>query len=114
MIIAVILSILIMMVFSGPVGNFVNQHPSLQMLGLSFLILIGFMLIAEGGHQAEFEVLGNKIGTIPKGYLYFSICFLCSWSFWMSGFAKEENRFNFHGPSQKAISEGLMEKMKSP
>src|SRR5690606_969759 len=47
MIIAVVLSILIMMAFAGPVGRFVNQHPTIQMLGLAFLILIGFMLIAE-------------------------------------------------------------------
>jgi len=49
MIIAVVLSVVIMMVFAVPVGRFVNKHPTIQMLGLSFLILIGFMLILEGG-----------------------------------------------------------------
>ena len=63
MILAVIFSILIMMWFSGPVGNFVNQHPSIQMLGLSFLILIGFMLITEGSHEANLHVFGNHLGT---------------------------------------------------
>jgi len=75
MIIAVILSALIMMLFSGPVGDFVNNHPSLQVLGLSFLIMIGFMLIAEASHNSELSILGNHIGAIPKGYLYFAIAF---------------------------------------
>jgi predicted tellurium resistance membrane protein TerC len=47
MITAVVISVLIMMQFAVPVGNFVNTHPSIQILGLSFLILIGFMLITE-------------------------------------------------------------------
>jgi predicted tellurium resistance membrane protein TerC len=75
MIIAVVVSALVMMGFSGPVGRFVNAHPSLQVLGLSFLIMIGFMLIAEASHGSELSILGNSIGQIPKGYLYFSIAF---------------------------------------
>ncbi|MDE0600039.1 MAG: TerC family protein, partial [Dokdonia donghaensis] len=47
MVIAVVISVGIMMLFANPVGNFIAKHPSLQILGLSFLILIGFMLIAE-------------------------------------------------------------------
>jgi len=75
MVIAVVVSVIIMMVFANPVGRFVNQHPTVQILGLSFLILIGFMLIAEGGHIMHLEVLGGEIGVIPKGYLYFTIAF---------------------------------------
>lgn len=76
MILAIIISITIMMIFAGPVSKFVNQHPTIQILGLSFLILIGVMLIAEGSHLAHFK-FGNdtEVGTIPKGYLYFSIFF---------------------------------------
>jgi predicted tellurium resistance membrane protein TerC len=76
MILAIIISITIMMIFAGPVSKFVNQHPTIQILGLSFLILIGVMLIAEGSHLAHFR-FGNdgEVGTIPKGYLYFSIFF---------------------------------------
>jgi predicted tellurium resistance membrane protein TerC len=76
MILAVIFAMIIMMIFAGPVSNFVNQHPTIQILGLSFLILIGVMLIAEGSHLAHFR-FGNdvEVGTIPKGYLYFSIFF---------------------------------------
>ncbi len=76
MILAIIISIAIMMIFAGPVSDFVNDHPTIQILGLSFLILIGVMLIAEGSHLAHFK-FGNdtEVGTIPKGYLYFSIFF---------------------------------------
>ncbi len=45
------------------------------MLGLSFLILIGFMLIAEAAHMSHAEIFGQKVGVIPKGYLYFTIAF---------------------------------------
>ena len=75
MIIAVVISVLIMMLFAVPVGNFVNRNPTIQMLGLSFLILIGFMLLAEGAHLGHLQVFGSEVGTIPKGYLYFAIAF---------------------------------------
>ncbi|MFZ1748537.1 MAG: TerC family protein, partial [Saprospiraceae bacterium] len=75
MIIAVMVSVLIMMAFAVPVGRFVNEHPTIQMLGLAFLILIGFMLIIEGGHLAHLSIMGSEIGAVPKGYLYFAIAF---------------------------------------
>ncbi len=75
MIIAVIVSMLIMLLFANPVGKFVNKHPSVQMLALSFLILIGFMLITEGAHLAHTTIFKQEIGAIPKGYLYFAIAF---------------------------------------
>ncbi len=75
MVIAVIISVLIMMLFATPVGRFVNKHPSIQILGLSFLILIGFMLIAEAAHLAHLKIFDAGVGTIPKGYLYFTIAF---------------------------------------
>ena len=75
MIVAVVISVIIMMLFANPVGEFVSKHPSIQILGLSFLILIGFMLIAEAAHLAHLVVFSNEVGTIPKGYLYFAIAF---------------------------------------
>lgn len=64
MIIAVVIAIGIMMVASGAISRFINNHPTLQMLALSFLILIGFMLILEA------------IGIhVPKGYIYFAVFF---------------------------------------
>ena len=64
MIIAVVVSIIIMMVFARAVGNFVNKYPTIQILALSFLILIGFMLVMEG---LQYHV--------PKGYIYFAVFF---------------------------------------
>jgi predicted tellurium resistance membrane protein TerC len=64
MIIAVLTSTLIMMVFAGSIGNFVNQHPTVKMLALSFLLMIGFLLVGEA-----FEV------SVPKGYVYFAMGF---------------------------------------
>lgn len=64
MIIAVILSIGIMIIFSGAISNFIHKHPSMEVLALGFLILIGFMLFLEGLHK-----------EVPKGYIYFAIVF---------------------------------------
>jgi predicted tellurium resistance membrane protein TerC len=64
MIIAVILSIGIMMILSGRISDFINKHPSMEVLALGFLILIGFMLFLEGLHY-----------EIPKGYIYFAVAF---------------------------------------
>lgn len=75
MILAVVISIIIMLVFANPIRKFIDEHPSMQILGLSFLILIGFMLITEAAHLSETVVFGSHIGAIPKGYLYFSIAF---------------------------------------
>ncbi|UUC45422.1 TerC family protein [Flavobacterium cerinum] len=75
MITAVVISVGVMMLFAVPVGNFVNANPSIQILGLAFLILIGFMLITESMHLSEATLAGQHIGAVPKGYLYFAIAF---------------------------------------
>ena len=64
MIIAVILAAGVMIFASGPIGDFVEKHPTIKMLALSFLLLIGFTLIVDGLHQ-----------HIPKGYIYFAMGF---------------------------------------
>jgi predicted tellurium resistance membrane protein TerC len=61
---AIVAAILVMMWVARPIGAFVGRHPTIRMLALSFLILIGAALVAEGLH---FE--------IPKGYLYFAMAF---------------------------------------
>lgn len=75
MVTAVIISVLIMLLFAGPVSKFVNNHPTIQMLALSFLILIGVMLIAEAAHLSDLEMFGAHVSAIPKGYIYFAIFF---------------------------------------
>jgi predicted tellurium resistance membrane protein TerC len=64
MIVAVVISIGIMMIFSGAISDFIHKHPSMEVLALGFLILIGFMLFLEG---LEYN--------IPKGYIYFAVAF---------------------------------------
>ncbi|MBP8066284.1 MAG: TerC family protein, partial [Flavobacterium sp.] len=75
MITAVVISVGVMMLFAVPVGNFVNKNPSIQILGLAFLILIGFMLMTESMHLSEAVLAGQHVGAVPKGYLYFAIAF---------------------------------------
>ncbi|MDH5801597.1 MAG: TerC family protein, partial [Gammaproteobacteria bacterium] len=62
--IAIITAVVVMLFSAKPIGEFVDRNPTIKMLALSFLILIGFTLIAEG-----FDV------HIPKGYIYFAMAF---------------------------------------
>jgi predicted tellurium resistance membrane protein TerC len=61
---AMIIAVVVMLVAAGPISTFVNKHPSMKILALSFLLLIGVMLTAEAFHKA-----------IPKGYIYSAMCF---------------------------------------
>jgi predicted tellurium resistance membrane protein TerC len=109
MIISVVISILIMMAFAGPVGRFVNKHPTVQMLGLAFLILIGFMLIAEGAHLAHLTIAGAEAGTVPKGYLYFAIAFSLFVEVLNMRLRKKKDPVQLHGYQEEAIKEGIPE-----
>lgn len=64
MIAAIVIAVGVMMWASGPLGEFVERHPTIKMLALSFLLLIGMALVAEGLHQ-----------HVPKGYIYFAMGF---------------------------------------
>ncbi|MBS0290629.1 MAG: TerC family protein [Proteobacteria bacterium] len=64
MIIAIVISIVIMMFAARPIGDFVDDHPTIKMLALSFLILIGVALMSEGLNM-----------SIPKGYIYFAMAY---------------------------------------
>jgi len=64
MIVAVVIAMLVMMIFAGKISDFIKSYPSLEVLALSFLILIGFMLVVEALHY-----------HVPKGYLYFAVSF---------------------------------------
>jgi predicted tellurium resistance membrane protein TerC len=60
----VIVSVGLMMLFAGAIGRFVSAHPTIKMLALSFLFVVGVALIAEGFDQ-----------SVPKGYIYFAMAF---------------------------------------
>ncbi len=112
MIIAVIASVLIMMVFAGPVGRFVNHHPTIQMLGLAFLLLIGFMLIAEAAHLGHVRIAGSEIGQVPKGYLYFAIAFSLLVEALNLRLRKKPQPVQLHGIGEQAEAEGALADIK--
>ena len=64
MIAAVVVSLIIMLAAANPIGDFVNRHPSVKMLALAFLLLVGVALVADSLHF-----------DIPRGYLYFAVAF---------------------------------------
>jgi predicted tellurium resistance membrane protein TerC len=64
MVIAVVIAVSVMMVGAGPISEFVEKHPTVKMLALSFLLLVGMALVAESLDQ-----------HIPKGYIYFAMGF---------------------------------------
>ena len=63
-IIAIVISLGIMLIFSKRISSFINDHPTMKILGISFLLMIGVLLILEGFHV-----------HVPKGYIYFSMAF---------------------------------------
>ena len=67
MILAVIISIVIMMLFASKIAGFVNKYPAIKMLALSFLLMIGLMLVIEGINDPNIH--------IPKGYIYFGMAY---------------------------------------
>jgi predicted tellurium resistance membrane protein TerC len=87
MIAAVVLAMLVMLVASEPVGNFVERHPTVKMLALSFLLLIGTALIADALHF-----------HIPRGYLYFAVAF--------SGMVEALNQVVAHRAGRKKKERG--------
>ncbi len=104
MILGVIFSVLAMMLFAIPLGRFINKHPTIQILGLSFLILIAFLLIAEGAHKAHLIE-----GAIPKGYLYFAIAFSLGVEALNMRMTKKKNKpVQLHGISENAHEQGMI------
>ena len=104
MIIAVVVSVLVMMLFSGSVSRFVNKHPTVQMLGLAFLILIGVSLIAEAAHLGHFIQ-----GEVPKGYLYFAIFFSLFVEMLNIRMRKTGKPVQLHGYNETAKQQGLLD-----
>lgn len=87
MIAAVILAMIVMLMFVNQISAFVDRHPTIKMLALSFLILIGAMLVAEG--------FGKHI---PKGYIYFAMCFSVGVEFLNMKLRKKSKKVELHQP----------------
>ncbi len=87
MIAAVILAMIVMLVFVNQISDFVDRHPTIKMLALSFLILIGAMLVAEGLHQ-----------HISKGYIYFAMSFAVGVEMLNLKLRKKSTKVELHKP----------------
>lgn len=87
MVSAVVISIVAMMLFAAPIGGFVHRHPTVKMLALAFLLLIGVTLIAEGLHQ-----------HISKGYIYFAMAFSVFVEFLNMRLRKKAPPVSLHNP----------------
>jgi len=79
-----------MLVFAGGIGAFVNRHPSMKILALSFLLLIGVMLVAEGAG-----------GHVSKGYIYFAMAFSLLVELLNMRFRKKQSPVHLHGIAEK-------------
>ncbi len=86
MVVAMVLSVIVMLVFSGGISRFVNRHPSMKMLALSFLLLIGVLLVAEGMGQ-----------HVNKGYIYFAMAFSLAVEFLNMKMRKNLQPIALHG-----------------
>jgi predicted tellurium resistance membrane protein TerC len=87
MIAAVILAMIVMLIFVNQISAFVDQHPTIKMLALSFLMLIGTMLVAEGFHQ-----------HINKGYIYFAMAFAFGVEILNLRMRKKSQKVELHQP----------------
>jgi predicted tellurium resistance membrane protein TerC len=87
---AMVIAVAVMLVFAGRIGDFVNRHPSMKILALSFLLLIGVMLTAEGMGQ-----------HVSKGYIYFAMAFSLLVEILNMRFRKKQSPVHLHGVAEK-------------
>jgi len=95
MITAVVIAVLVMLIFAGPVSDFVGRHPTIKMLALSFLILVGVMLVAESLHV-----------HVPKGYIYFAMAFSLVVEMLNIRFRKKQDPVKLHQTYVEAPGDG--------
>jgi predicted tellurium resistance membrane protein TerC len=96
MIAAVVIAAVVMVFSATPLGNFVERHPTVKMLALSFLLLIGFTLIVEGLHQ-----------HIPKGYIYFAMGFSVLVEMLNLRIRNKGRPVSLHEPYREAVAGGV-------
>jgi predicted tellurium resistance membrane protein TerC len=96
MVAAVVIAAMVMVFTATPLGNFVERHPTIKMLALSFLLLIGFTLIVEGLHQ-----------HIPKGYIYFAMGFSVLVEMLNLRIRGTAKPVNLHEPYTAAVAGGV-------
>ncbi|MCI0570401.1 MAG: TerC family protein [Myxococcaceae bacterium] len=93
MITAMLISVGVMLVFAGKIGDFVDRHPTVKMLALAFLLLIGVMLIAEGFGE-----------HIPKGYIYFAMAFALAVELLNMRMRKVHRPLHLHAGTEREVA----------
>jgi predicted tellurium resistance membrane protein TerC len=96
MITAMVLSVVVMLVSAGAIGDFVERHPTVKILALSFLLLIGVVLIAEGFHQ-----------HISKGYIYFAMAFALAVEFLNMRLRKVQEPVRLRAGTERTAASGM-------
>jgi predicted tellurium resistance membrane protein TerC len=89
--VAMVVTVGVMLFLAGPIGDFVNRHPTMKVLALSFLLLIGFLLVAEGLDK-----------HVPKGYVYFAMAFSLGVEFLNMRIRKRVEPVHLHEPQAPA------------
>ena len=92
---AMVIAVAVMLVFAGRIGDFVNRHPSMKVLALSFLLLIGVMLVGEA--------MGQHIG---KGYIYFAMAFSLLVEILNMRLRKKQSPVHLHGVAEQVPPPG--------
>jgi predicted tellurium resistance membrane protein TerC len=93
MVVAMVLSVGVMLASAAKIGDFVERHPTVKILALAFLMLIGVMLIAEGMGQ-----------HINKGYIYFAMAFALGVELLNMRFRKKKDPVKLHGPAPSSVT----------
>lgn len=101
MVTAVVIAVMVMLLFAGPVSRFVNSNPTIQMLAMAFLILISVMLLAESAHLSDLEMFGSHVTAIPKGYIYFAIFFSLGVEFLNMRLSKRKKTVKLNNPEME-------------
>lgn len=96
MVASVVISVALMLIFAGPISDFLGRNPEFEILGLFVLLLIGFVLVLEGGHTAHLEVNGTPFPYIPQWIVIFMLLLMFSVDLYQNWW--ERKRGKAHAP----------------
>jgi predicted tellurium resistance membrane protein TerC len=85
------LSLLILIIFKDSLQRIFKKHPSINILGLGLLILVGFAMLVEGAYLSHFHLFGSDVGLLPKNYIYIAIIISLLFMFLVVKFRKENS-----------------------
>lgn len=89
---SVVISVALMLIFAGPIADFMRRNPDFEILGLFVLLLIGFVLVLEGGHVAHMTVNGSEFPYIPQWITIFMLLFMFAVDFYQNWLERKRER----------------------